>query len=123
MEPRKLTILVVDDEPPMRHLVRRALENCGYTVLEAETGAAAIDIARDQPIDALVTDVVMPGMSGLELVTVLHASGAVRRFLVMSGMSAAEAVAGLPCPATFLSKPVEPEAVAGVVRNLLALEG
>ena len=53
----------------VRQLLRESLEECGYTVLEAENGTVGLDVARrwDGPIDLLITDVVMPEMSGFAL--------------------------------------------------------
>ena len=61
-------VLLVEDEPVVRNLVHRMLERNGYDVVEAEDGAAALEQARGlAPIDLLLTDVVMPNMSGREL--------------------------------------------------------
>jgi two-component system cell cycle sensor histidine kinase/response regulator CckA len=64
------TLLVVDDDQAVRVVVRRLLQRYGYVVLEAESGAAALRLLRDAavPIDLVLTDVVMPGMSGVEFV-------------------------------------------------------
>src|SRR2546428_1399465 len=58
------TVLLVDDEPAIRSLMREALGGAGYTVLEAGTGAAALDVVAGHPgpVDILVTDIVMPEM-------------------------------------------------------------
>jgi CheY-like chemotaxis protein len=63
------TILLVEDEHTLREITREYLESRGYNVLSAETGAHALELCRayDQPIHVLLTDVVMPGMSGLDL--------------------------------------------------------
>jgi PAS domain S-box-containing protein len=81
------TILLVEDEPNLRRLARQYLENQGYRVLEAEDGAAALQIAsghRDT-IDLLLTDVVMPGMNGRELAEQITAQRPEIRVLYMSG--------------------------------------
>ncbi len=64
-------VLLVDDEPGVRTVVRRMLERAGYLVLEAEGGEAALAILDTEPggVDLLLTDLVMPGMHGLELVS------------------------------------------------------
>jgi two-component system cell cycle sensor histidine kinase/response regulator CckA len=63
------TILLVEDEDIVRELSRQLLESCGYDVIEASSGAAAIELVRGgvSRLDLLMTDVVMPGMSGKEL--------------------------------------------------------
>jgi len=69
-EPR--LILVVDDEPDMRHMLRRVLERAGYRVHEAGDGAATVRaVAAAQP-DLVITDVMMPVMGGVELIRVLR---------------------------------------------------
>ena len=67
--PPRQTILVVDDEPGVRVMVARMLTLSGYSVVSAQSGEEAIAIANDYaaPIDLLLTDVRMPGMSGPEL--------------------------------------------------------
>jgi CheY-like chemotaxis protein len=61
-------ILVVDDEPDQRFLLRRILERAGHEVSEAVNGAAALATARDSPPDLVVTDMMMPVMGGPELI-------------------------------------------------------
>ena len=61
-------ILVVDDEPDERFLLRRMFEREGYEVLDASDGAAALAIARESPPDLIVTDMMMPVMDGAELI-------------------------------------------------------
>jgi two-component system cell cycle sensor histidine kinase/response regulator CckA len=67
--PTRQTILVVDDEAGVRVMVARMLTLSGYAVVSAQSGEEAIAIARDYaaPIDLVLTDVRMPGMSGPEL--------------------------------------------------------
>ncbi len=62
----KSTILLVEDETPVRIFAARALRNKGYTVLEADCGETAIDIMREHggDVEVIVTDVIMPGMTG-----------------------------------------------------------
>jgi CheY-like chemotaxis protein len=63
------TILVVDDEPPIRALLARQLRVLGYTVVEAGSAQAALVLAGEQssPFDLVLSDIVMPGMNGTEL--------------------------------------------------------
>ncbi|HEU4647608.1 MAG TPA: response regulator [Gemmatimonadales bacterium] len=63
------SILVVDDEPPIRALLARQLRVLGYTVVEAGSAQAALALAGEQssPFDLVLSDIVMPGMNGTEL--------------------------------------------------------
>lgn len=67
--PSKATILVVDDEVSLRQVLVRQLRSEGYTVLEAGYGLEALEVARNspEPIDLVLSDIVMPGMIGTEL--------------------------------------------------------
>ena len=80
------TVLIVDDEEPLRMLARICLEDNGYSVLDAPNAATALDLAKKHggPIHLLLTDVVMPGMSGRELAECLTAQREVK-VLYMSG--------------------------------------
>ena len=81
------TILLVEDEEPLRRLTRRILESRGYVVLDAANGAEAIQVlaSAHAKVDLLLTDVVMPGMSGRELVERLLPVYPWLRVLFMSG--------------------------------------
>ena len=80
------TVLIVEDEEPLRTLARVCLESNGYSVLDAPDAAAALELAKRHGgrIDLLLTDVVMPGMSGRELAKRLTAQRGVK-VLYMSG--------------------------------------
>jgi signal transduction histidine kinase len=84
---RKETLLLVEDEAPVRESVRRLLEWHGYTVLEARNGAEALQIylGNEQAIDLVLTDLIMPEMGGRELVERLRARHPELRVLFMSG--------------------------------------
>jgi PAS domain S-box-containing protein len=81
------TILLVEDDPAIRGLSRRMLEAQGYSVIEAEDGKSALEQAQSHPghIDLVLTDVVMRGVSGPELVLRIMESHPETRFLYMSG--------------------------------------
>ena len=66
-------ILAVDDSNTMRQMVAHVLRGGGYKVLEAADAELALELARDQPVDAVLTDHNLPGMDGLELVRALRA--------------------------------------------------
>jgi CheY-like chemotaxis protein len=61
-------ILVVDDEPAVRSMIRNVLESDGYAVCEAVNGEAALRQLNGQPVDLIVTDLVMPGKNGIDLI-------------------------------------------------------
>jgi CheY-like chemotaxis protein len=65
-------ILVVDDEPDQRFLLRRILQRAGHEVREANDGAAALRAVRESAPDLVVTDVMMPVMDGVELLRCLR---------------------------------------------------
>ena len=117
------TILVVEDEPPVLRVVRRSLEACGYRVLAATSPEEALELleAPGRSIDLLVTDMMMPGMTGRELVIAAIALRPGLRILYLSGYAADPDT--LP-EATgeeqeFLAKPFTPAALAMKVRELL----
>src|SRR5579862_7681111 len=66
-------ILAVDDEAHILHVVSLKLKNAGFTVLTAKDAEEALELASANPIDMLITDFQMPGMSGLDLARKLHA--------------------------------------------------
>ena len=81
------TILLVEDETFVRQATAAALRSCGYIVLTAKDGGGALEICRDRskPIDLLLSDIVMPGMSGGDLAKAFQAMHPQARVLLMSG--------------------------------------
>jgi CheY-like chemotaxis protein len=79
-------VLVVDDEAPLRHAIRRFLEPAGYHVIEAQDGMAALKLmADDTPIDLLLADISMPELSGDEMARQLRATRPGLKVLYVSG--------------------------------------
>jgi CheY-like chemotaxis protein len=117
------TILLVEDAQRVRAVVREILEMTGYTVLEARHGAEAVEVANRHagPIHLLVTDVVMPQMSGRELAQRLATLRPDLKVLYMSGYTDDAIVRHgvLASGIAFLSKPFTPDALAVKVRELL----
>ena len=112
------TILLVDDEPQIRDLGGRLLSRLGYQVLTERDGRAALELLDRRPDVALVlTDLIMPGMGGWELVTRLREREAPPRVVVMSGYS--EDLAGATRDAPFLPKPFTASELAVIVRTAL----
>ncbi len=117
------TLLLVEDEEAVRGLTRMTLEAGGYRVLEASHGAEALRLAERhaEPIHLLVTDVVMPGMSGRELADRLTASRPGLRVLYLSGYTDDAVVRNgvLEAGVAFLQKPFGVDALARKVREVL----
>ena len=79
-----LTILVVDDEPPIRRLLQTSLTSQSHRVLEAEDGASALGMLRRNAVDVLVLDLGMPAMDGFEVIRQLRESGSMLPIVVLS---------------------------------------
>ena len=120
---REATVVLVDDEPTLRLLAQRSLEQAGYRVISAANGAEALEriAAHEGRIDILVTDLVMPVMGGRELVEQINARGLPMRVLFMSGYTDDEVMRrGLLEPGcAFLPKPFGLDAFIGKVREVL----
>ncbi len=120
------TILLVEDEASVRRLAREFLEISGYTVLEAGNGADAIQLAEqhDSTIHLMVTDVVMPGMSGWELARSMRDRRADMKVIYMSGYTdkAVDQNGGFDPGTVFLQKPFPLSTLAEKVRELLGAE-
>jgi len=117
------TVLLAEDEPPVRAIARQVLERHGYTVLEAPSAESALDIATrySGTIHLLLTDVIMPGMNGRELATRLAHLRPDARVIFMSGYTDDAVVRhGVLVPgATYVQKPFTPDAIARKVREVL----
>ena len=119
MKPR---ILVIDDEAEIRRSVRMILEYEGYDVMEAPNGVAALAAyeKNGHKVDMVLTDVVMPQMSGFELGKQLGERAPGLKILYMSGFrdNAIGAAAG-DTPRAFLHKPFTPDVLLAKVREVL----
>jgi PAS domain S-box-containing protein len=117
------TVLLVEDEQVVRRLVRDVLERSGYEVLEAQDGATALELCsgHEGEIDLLLTDVVMPQMSGRELAEQLTGSRPGLRVLYTSGYTDGEIDedGALDAGVSFVGKPFSPDELARKVRELL----
>lgn len=117
------TLLLVEDETMVRALARRMLEQDGYTVLEARNGSEALRVAGAFPehIHLLITDVIMPGMSGRQLAQELAKVRPSTRVLYVSGYTdnTISERGVLDANVAFLQKPFSHEALASKVRQVL----
>jgi CheY-like chemotaxis protein len=117
------TVLVAEDESSVRAVAVRVLSDAGYRVLEAATGREALDVARLYPgrIDLLMTDAIMPQMSGQTLAEKLLAQRPEVRVLFVSGYAENTIVhqGVLEAGVAFLQKPFTAAAVTRKVRQVL----
>jgi CheY-like chemotaxis protein len=117
------TILLVEDEQAVRQVAREVLEESGYHILEARTGDEALRICRTRAgaIDLVVSDLVMPGLSGYDVVEGIGALRPATRFLVMSGYSERTMASKTPLKpgVRFIGKPFTTEALQRKVREVL----
>jgi CheY-like chemotaxis protein len=121
---RHASILLVEDDEGVRRLTRRVLEQYGFQAVEARGGEEALDLLRnDEPrIDAIVTDVVMPGMSGTELVERVREERPEIPVVYLSGYTGEEVSEQVRNhhKQVFLQKPFSPDALAAALEDLLA---
>jgi two-component system cell cycle sensor histidine kinase/response regulator CckA len=118
------TILLVEDEDPVRLFAARALRSKGYDVIEARSGEVALDILDDKDlptIDLLITDVVMPGIDGPTLVRRVRGSRPDLPVICISGYSEdalRQRVVGTQ-GISFLPKPFSLKQLAGIVKTTI----
>jgi two-component system chemotaxis response regulator CheY len=116
-----LKVLVVDDESNMRLLIRMILESAGYEVVEAAHGAAALMWVKASRFDLVVTDLMMPVMSGRELVERLRADPGTASIPIMVVSASSSLVATLAD--VVLGKPFEPFALLEAAGSLVGKGG
>jgi two-component system cell cycle sensor histidine kinase/response regulator CckA len=119
------TLLVCDDDDDVRTLLASVLRIRAYQVLEARNGKEAIDVAANHgaPVDLLITDLVMPGLSGTELAAELRRSKPDLKVLFVSGYTDDETVlsGSLDPNAQFLAKPFLPGELVRAVSGILSI--
>ncbi|MBT6116927.1 MAG: PAS domain-containing protein [Rhodospirillaceae bacterium] len=117
------TVLLVEDEDPVRMFGARALRNKGYKVLEAKSGEEALEIfsTSDEPIDLLITDVVMPRMDGPSLIMRVREQAPETRIICISGYAEEAFRKRLDSCADihFLPKPFSLKQLAGKVKEVM----
>jgi CheY-like chemotaxis protein len=123
-EARQKTVLVVDDEAPIRELISVMLELEGHRVLQAEDGNRALEIAAEEYLDLVTLDVMMPGLDGWEVAAAMDADprlSAVPRLMV-SGMAMPQlrAAPGAARASAVLAKPFDFAEFTEIVAMLLA---
>lgn len=119
-------ILVVDDEPGIRHIIARVLLDEGYFVHEASDGLEALELINDgdAAMDVVVSDIVMPRLNGVELLQELSRSRPGLPIILISGYGTEElAQRGIAAPCALLSKPFPSERLIAEVRRCIAERG
>ena len=120
---RSESILVVDDEAAVRRFTCRVLREAGYGVEEAVDGADALSLIRSGAVnpDAVVSDIVMPRMTGVELLQSLSLERPDVPVILMSGYGTAQLESrGIASPCSVLAKPFPPELLLAEVQRCIA---
>ncbi len=113
-------ILLVDDEPIVLKLARSILSHCGYTVYDYDDPRRAIDENDQFPVDLVLTDIVMPNVSGPDLVKEIKSVHPKIPCIFMSGYDLHQIAAkGIDSGCDYLRKPFTPEGLASRVRSTL----
>jgi len=115
------TILVVDDDPGVRDVIRSMLESAGYAVRVAANGKEAMKILRDDGIDLILTDLVMPEQEGIETIKALRREYPDLKVIAMSGAFGGDYLriaAYLGAHGT-LAKPIQMEALLKIIADTL----
>ena len=120
-EPDIATILVCDDDPSLRELVRAVL-GTRYRFVEAADGAEALDLTREIRPDLIVLDVMLPGLSGIEVLQAIRTDADLHdlKVVVITAWSHAEMEAEVAGADRFVSKPFDPDDLSKAVEELLA---
>jgi len=117
-------ILVVDDNPQMRSLLRHMLKTEGYEVDEAGDGDQALEKASEANPDLLITDIIMPGKEGFETIIDMRQAYPALKIIAISGGNVSSPHDYLKCAAELgadrsLSKPIQKERLISCVKELL----
>ena len=123
-KPRQRKIITIDDEAPIRHLIRHCLRRENYAIVEAANGKEGLQVIRQEMPDLIVMDVVMPEMNGLETLQAIRADARIAHIpvLLLTGVKDSEKIAAaLTAPRTdFLAKPFLVETLIERVRQLIS---
>ena len=118
-----LRVLVIEDDSASRLAIVRALRESQHTVFEAADGVTGLEIARSEPLDAVVLDLMLPDLDGLEICRRIRASDEHRRIgviMVTAKGDEADVVAGIELGADdYLSKPFSPRVLVARVKSVM----
>jgi len=120
------TILIIDDDNQLRSVLRVALERLGHDVLEAFDGIQGINVFKQQPVDLVLCDIVMPEKEGLETISDMRRQDADVKIIAMSGGMRGGVFDFLPMAKTLgaariLQKPFDVRTLTSLVEDLLQL--
>jgi CheY-like chemotaxis protein len=115
------SVLIVDNNGPVRRLIATLIAECGYRTIEAENGSEAVRAAEANRIDLLLTEVGIPGLSGPELILLLQERQLVKEWLLVTddGGEDLNPLRRLRDPLPFLKKPFTPQQLVNTVQTLL----
>jgi two-component system cell cycle response regulator CpdR len=115
------TILLAEDDDSLRNFLARALERAGHEVRICADGDEAVAALADGPYDLLLTDIVMPGVDGIELAREAAAKQPGLRIMFITGFAAVALTAAQTAPqAKVLSKPVHLREIVAEVERMIA---
>jgi two-component system cell cycle response regulator CpdR len=120
-DPRVTRILLAEDDDSLRGFLTRALERAGYEVVSCPDGETAVE-ALDRVFDVLLTDIVMPGIDGIEVARLAAARQPHLRIMFITGFAAVALSAGdrAPAGAKVLSKPIHLREIVAEVERMVA---
>ena len=112
--------MTVEDDERIRTAVKMALEDEGWTVVEAESGEQAVDAFASQPTDVVLIDLMLPGIDGFELCRTIRRTSDVPILMVTARTDTHDVVAGLEAGADdYVTKPFQPKELSARIRALL----
>lgn len=116
------TLLLAEDNKTTREIYRKVLETAGYQVIDAADGEKALELLTNQSVDLLLTDIYMPGMSGIELLERAREIRPDLRAIVMTGHKTSEAVIGAlrSRACEFLTKPFHTEELLEAIQSVMS---
>jgi PAS domain S-box-containing protein len=120
--PEGLRVLVVEDSEHVRYFARQLLDDLGCKVMESSTGNEALEVLKEHEIDLVFSDIVMPGISGLELAKRIRASDRNIPVLLASGYSSKQFIPKDQREFPILRKPYKLETLAAGINELLRVE-
>lgn len=117
-------ILIIDDEAPIRLMLRMMLESQGYTVSEASDGNEGLQRYREKPADLIITDIIMPGKEGIETIISMKKINPKIKIIAMSGGGIGKPEGYLKTASLLganetLKKPVQKEDMLSAIRRVL----